>query len=83
MSKYLTNGPYSGQIDKCPDIFWTRVLDTEKVFDFFIMTCPKPSRLRKFPRSWGNCFGHFWAKLDVFGHLCLFLSDFLQIPVPQ
>jgi hypothetical protein len=24
-----------------------------------------------------------WAKLDVFGHLCRFLSDFLQIPVPQ
>jgi hypothetical protein len=83
MSKDLTNGPNSGQIDKCPDIFWTRVSDTEKLFDFLIMTCSKPSRLRKFPRSWGNCFGHFWAKLDVLGYLCRFLSDCLQVPVFQ
>jgi hypothetical protein len=35
MSKDLTNGPNFGQIDKYPDIFWTRVSDTEETTQFF------------------------------------------------
>jgi hypothetical protein len=35
MSEALTNGPNFGQIDKSPDIFWTRVPNTEKLFYFF------------------------------------------------
>jgi hypothetical protein len=59
MSKDLTNGPNSGQIDKCSDIFWTRVSDTEKLFDFLNYDVSKTITASEISTIMGKLFRSF------------------------